>query len=122
MAINVALEVLSDPDFLINLTVERAASAGSYVAGLYVEGATSNIVVPASVQPANSEDFKNVPEGERFGGSQVLFSLLELIGSKDLKKADRVINYLGVDWKIVTVEHWAHHGYYRAIMVKIDGN
>ncbi len=121
MAIDVALEVLSDPDFLINLSVERT-TAGSYVEGLYVEGISSNITVPASVQPANSEDFKNMPEGERFGGSQVLFSLLELQGAKDLAPADKVLNYLGVDWKIVTVEHWAHHGYYKSIMVKIDGN
>ncbi len=121
MAINVALEVLSDPDFLIDLSVERT-TAGTFTDGLYVEGISSNITVPASVQPANSEDFKNMPEGERFGGSQVIFSLLELIGSKDLAKADKVLNYLGADWKIVTVEHWAHHGYYKSIMVKIDGN
>ncbi len=121
MAIDVALEVLSDPDFLINLTVERT-TAGSYIGGLYVEGTPSNLTIPASVQPANAEDFQNLPEGERFGGSQLLYTLQELIGSKDLAKADRVLNYLGVNWKVVMVEPWAHHGYYKSMMVKIDGN
>lgn len=121
MAINVALEVLSDPDFLIDLTVERT-TAGAYVGGLYVGGTASNLTIPASVQPANAEDFQNLPEGERFGGSQLLYSLQELIGSKDLAKADKVLNYLGVDWKVVTVEPWTHHGYYKSIMVKIDAN
>lgn len=121
MAIDVALEVLSDPDFLIDLTVERTA-AGSYVDGIHVKGSTSNLTVPASVQPANAEDFQNLPEGERFGGSQLLYTLQELIGSKDLANADKVLNYLGVDWKVVTVEPWAHHGYYKSIMVKIDAN
>ena len=121
MAINVALEVLSDPDFLIDLTVERSA-AGAYVEGLYIEGATSNLTIPASVQPANAEDFQNLPEGERFGGSQLLYTLQELIGSKDLAKADKILNYLGVDWKVVMVEPWAHHGYFKSMMVKIDAN
>lgn len=121
MAIDVALEVLSDPDFLINLSVERT-TAGSFIGGLYVDGTPSNLNVPASVQPANAEDFQNMPEGERFGGSQVLYSLLELIGSKDLAVADKVLNYLGVNWKVVMVEPWVHHGFYKSIMVKIDGN
>jgi hypothetical protein len=121
MAIDVALEVLSDPDFLIDLTVERR-TAGVYTDGLYVPGTASSLTIPASVQPANAEDFQNLPEGERFGGSQLLYTLLELVGSKDLAKADKVINYLGVNWKIVHVEPWAHHGYFKSIMVKIDGN
>ena len=121
MAINVALEVLSDPDFLIDLTVERS-TAGAFADGLYVEGAKLNLTIPASVQPANAEDFQNLPEGERFGGSQTLYTLVELIGSKDLALADKVLNYLGVDWKIVMVEPWTHHGYYKSIMVKIDAN
>ena len=121
MAIDVALEVLSDPNFLIDLTVERS-TAGAYVGGLFVDGPTLPLTVPASVQPATAEDFKNLPEGERFGGSQVLYSLLELIGSKDLAVADKVLNYLGVNWKVVMVEPWAHHGFYKSIMVKIDGN
>ncbi len=121
MAIDVALEVLSDPDFLIDLTVERSA-AGAHIDGLYVPGAISNLTIPASVQPATAEDFQNLPEGERFGGSQILYSLQELVGSKDLALADVVKNYLGVDWKIVMVEPWAHHGYFKSIMVKIDAN
>ncbi len=73
MAIDVALEVLTDPDFLINILVRRPGAAGSYVDGHFVEGSLAvDIPISASVQPSVAEDFINPEEGERFGGSQTI--------------------------------------------------
>jgi len=119
MAMDVALDVLTDPDFLIDITIERKAQ-GSYTDGLYVAGAAASFVISGSVQPAQAEDFINREEGERFGGSQVIYSLTELIGSKDLTVADEVKNYLGVDWKVTQVQPWSHHGFYKSIITKVD--
>jgi len=119
MAMDVALDVLTDPDFLIELTINRK-TAGSYIDGLYVAGSSSNFTMQASVQPAQAEDFVNMAEGERFGGEQVIYSIRELIGSKDLTLADAVIGYLGVNWKVTQAQSWIHHGYYKSIITKVD--
>jgi len=119
MAIDVAFEVLTDPDFLIPITVE-SKEKGAYVGGNYQAGPTSSKVIQASVQPSVAEDFVNPEEGERFGGSQTIYSLAELKGSKDLAKADIIKSYLGVNWKVIQVQPWSHHGFYKSIIVKID--
>jgi hypothetical protein len=121
MAIDVAFEVLTDPDFLITLTLSRSDGPGGYVDGIFQASARIDSTFQASVQPAVAEDFVNQEDSERFGGSQTIYSLTELKGSKDLTKADIIKNYLGVNWKVVQVQPWGHHGYYKSIMVKIDG-
>jgi len=120
MAMDVAVGVLDDPDFLIPLTVQRPDAPGAYVDGLFQESTSSQFVIQASVQPSVAEDFINPEEGERFGGSQTIYSLDELKGSKDLSKADIILGYLGVNWKVVQVQPWSHHGFYKSIIVKVD--
>jgi hypothetical protein len=118
MAMNVAIDVLDDVDFLVDLTVERK-SAGSYVDGIYQPSLTTLINFKGSVQPATAEDFVNRPEGERVEGDLVVFTTQQLIGSKNLVKADIVQGFQGADWKITLVENWSQHGYYKAHMTRL---
>jgi len=118
MAIDVALEVLTDDDFLI--TVDRkSTSEGSYVNGLFVAGSESSTPIKVSMQPATADDYQNMEEGERVSGLQVMFGLDELKGSRDNTEFDVIEGYLGADWKVVTSESWIHHGYYRTVITRL---
>ncbi len=120
MAIDVALEVLTDPDFLITLTLLRSAQ-GDYVDGIFVPGTevSPKPTFLASVQPSSPEDFKNMEEGEREESSQVIYSLTELFGSKDVTEFDTIEGYLGSNWKVIATEPWGHHGYFKSLIVKL---
>lgn len=45
-------------------TIKRTAP-GSYVNGLFVDGATSTFLIQATVQPMTGEDMFTLPEGRR---------------------------------------------------------
>ena len=57
---------------------ERRA-AGSYVAGVWVDGAVSVLSIDASVQPASQNELKLLPEGRREGGAYSLRSQSEIL-------------------------------------------
>ena len=119
MAMDVAYEVLTDPDFLVALRVNRF-NPGSYVDGIFEEGDVLSFIVRASVQPTNSKDFTNLEEGERVGGLHTIYSRFEFKGSESLTGSDRIINYRGFNWKVVMSEQWGHHGYFKTLISKVD--
>jgi hypothetical protein len=118
MAIDVALEVLTDPDFLIELTIQRK-EPGQFVDGLFTPGGTGEFALSCSVQPTTAEMLSLLPEGSRDGGEQAIFSLVQLFGSSDTESPDKVKNYLGADWIVIASAPWGHHGYYVSIISKI---
>ena len=119
MAMDVAADVLNDPDFLIDLTRVREV-AGAYVDGIFNPGGTQELSFKGSVQPMGSDDFVNYGEGEREEGAQVVYTITELRGSKDTTNFDRIKNLKGANWKVKLVEDWSEYGYYKAMIVRLE--
>ena len=118
MAIDVAEEVLTDPDFLISVNLKRSA-VGSYVDGIFVPGSDTVTLIDVSMQPATARDWVNTPEGEREHGAMVIYSLTELLGSKTNTKFDIIQNYIGDDWKVTQSEPWGHFGYFKSMIINL---
>lgn len=51
-----------------DVTIHRTAP-GSYVGGVWQEGAPSSFTIKASVHPASGKDLETLPEGKRQGGA-----------------------------------------------------
>ena len=116
MSIDVAYEVLTDPDFLIGVCIERK-DPGSYVDGLFISGTSTELNdIQVSLQPMTANDFVNAPEGERAKGDMTMYSRFKPIGTDDLAKADTVKDYDGASWKVIRVEAWGHHGFYKSML------
>lgn len=87
------------------VTIVRADSAGSYVDGYWVEPATTNIPIIASVQRLNPKEVLLLKEGDRNKESFKLYSTfqfkIQLEGS--LQKSDYVL-IDGKKYMVIAVE------------------
>lgn len=89
-------------------TVTRKRFAGgAYVDGRWVAGASSELDIVASVQPASSRDLLRLPEGLRTRKT------VAVITDDDLQTANESLNqvadrleYLGEEWEVVSVDDW----------------
>lgn len=89
---------------------------GVYINGLYEAGRTSQIALKASVQPAGSKDLSFLPEGQRTK------QLMKFITVQRLQTADEsesntadVIMWNGNNWRVINVQDWKRHGYFRSV-------
>ena len=82
-------------------TVKRTV-AGSYVNGVYVEGAETTLTIQASVQPMSGNDLVAVPEGRRASDMVKLYTSTDLFSQGDTgsgQSPDRLV-WLGKDYEI----------------------
>lgn len=95
------------PEHFATVTRRRRA-AGSYVAGLWVDGAPTDADIVASVQPASGRDLLRLPEGLRTRSTVAVITDddLQTANETNEQTADRIV-HLGEEWEVVTVEVWA---------------
>ena len=92
------------------LTVTRYP-VGSYSNGIWSEGASSQVSITGSVQPANDKQRKNVPEGYEVDSAIAIATDTELLAAKaettggDARRSDE-ITLFGEVYQIVAVERW----------------
>lgn len=86
-------------------TIKRTVP-GSYVNGVYVEGAETTFTIQASVQPMSGEDIVSVPEGRRASDMVKLYTSTDLNSQGDAgsgQSPDRLV-WLGKDYEIYSKE------------------
>lgn len=117
-------ELMSDPDFMRAVTLRRPAV---HLANEGEAVATYEDDVPftASVQPATAEEVASLPEGERGGGRIVkLYTSTALrpdMSDGKTSIADVVVvpDPDGGEFRVVGIEPWSAHGYWKALAVEI---
>lgn len=102
--------------WLESLTVTRN-SGGAYVAGRWVEGATSAIIISGVVQNANAEDLKVLPEGNRTAEAIKIHTTAELIAQEDGTTGD-TITYESELWLVHNVAKRYIGNYNKAIATR----
>lgn len=97
------------------------SAPGSYDKGRYVPGATTELEIVASVQPAGGRDLQRLPEGQRTRETIAVWSPNEIRTANDAAgaAADR-IEWQGRTYEVQLVEPWVPGQYWRAIAAKMD--
>lgn len=108
-------------NFAEDVTLTRTAP-GSFVAGVYVAGATTASTIIASVQPMNAQEMQNYPELQR--SSEVLkiytSEALQVASEATGAVADR-ITMRGKTYQVQRVEPWEYaFSFSKAIVVRVE--
>ena len=90
--------------FRMPFTVYRKI-AGSYVNGIWVEGAETAIPITASVQPTTGEEMLSIPEGRRNKKTYSLFTSTKINLIVSGHNPDQ-IDIFNERYEIVRVEPW----------------
>lgn len=78
--------------------------AGSYVNGVFVEGAETTVTIQASVQPVSGQDMVSVPEGRRSSDVVKIYTDSDLFCQGNLgsgQSPDRLV-WRGNDYEVYT--------------------
>lgn len=92
-------------------TITRNSVAGSYnTAGEYVEGATTTLSIMTSIQPADAEDLKSLPEGRRESEAYRLYTdTLLKITERDSTQGDTIL--IGTkQFEVLSIAPWQNRG------------
>lgn len=89
--------------FRQTLSVTRRAQ-GQYVNGIWQEGATSNLNIEASIQPASPDDINLLPEGRKQSKAYTLFTSDSLVTANSNANQNPDIVTIDGDDFIVSVE------------------
>lgn len=103
-------------------TVTRVAAREYDAHGrLEVAGAPTTFTILASVQPAEPEQMKDVPEGQSTADAKLILTETELKERSETTEPD-TISIDGEDFRVYSVEKWQHWGetHYEAIALKLD--
>ena len=117
-------EIITDPDFLQQLTVQR--SSGAFVLGGYQPTVTS-IPMPGIVIAAKDQDLDTVPEGDRISGAMAFYTLQEVFesnvegGLSGTSGISDVIAWRGQNYRIADVKPYVDYGYWKSIGVRMTG-
>jgi hypothetical protein len=106
-------------------TVIRSAP-GSYVDGYWVEGAETNIVITASVQPLKVNEIEALPEGKRSSSAVKIYTDTKLLPAKQATEtatatsAD-MLQYSSSAWEIVACASYQSGviSHYKAYAVEV---
>lgn len=93
--------------FRIPVNLYRKA-AGSYVNGVWVEGAETLILITASIQPTSGEEMLSLPEGRRNKKTYSLFTSTDInliVGSTNPDQ----VQIFGERYEVVRVEPWQNN-------------
>ena len=100
-------------DPIETLTVDRVAP-GSYVSGLWVNGAASDFTIDGSVQPFQFRSRQLLPEGMRTFAKYKFFAdspdqpKLISVDIGDFQNGDTVTRSDGNSYKVFEVADWSH--------------
>ena len=90
--------------FRIPVNLYRKA-AGTYVNGIFVEGAETLIIITASIQPTTGEEMLSLPEGRRDKKTYSLFTSTDINVIVGGANPDQVLIF-GERYEVVRVEPW----------------
>jgi hypothetical protein len=102
--------------------VVTRAGTGSFVAGVYVPGASSTFSIVASVQPVNPQDLLRLPEGERSTDRKAVYTTTELRTAEAEGALSDRITYRGSTYEVESVNPWDETGGYFKIIAKKMGD
>lgn len=122
--INVS-ELITDPDFAQSFTVTR--TVGNWDAGNFVTTSTT-LKMFGSIQPLNTKEMDQYPEGDRLKGMNKIYTLDQLYTTQtgptedgeDGQLSDEV-TWQGERWKILNSQDFSDFGYYQAVAVRTKG-
>ena len=117
MALISVAELLSDPDFVDQVTVLRnVETVGDD--GL-VSYATQSIAILASIQAMGGDDLTVTPDLARTGGSYEVITTFPLATATDLNKADTVL-WRGIEFVVTSIGRFGNFagtaGHYEGVM------
>lgn len=100
-------------------------SAGAYVSGRWVAGATSVVNIEGCVQPVTGSELQALPEGFHAENTRKFYTKTQVFGITEGATGtgtDRVT--IGADeWGVYSVEHWTRSlsggAYYKALLKKV---
>ena len=109
--------------FKRNVTIERTGS-GSYVNYIWVEGASSNLIIRANVQPTPAEVLETLPEGYRNKDSYTLFTNTHLFTSVDNNSNPDVVLLYNRRYIVAKVAIWENTSlsHYEIIVVEDESD
>ncbi len=97
-------------------------TAGSYVSGRWVDGASSTSTIVASVQPAGPRDLLHLEENDRTKAAVKAYTDSELSeGDESLKLVPDQITWNDEQWEVQKV--WRHAlgiGHHKAIALRVE--
>ena len=96
--------------FRTPITLRRLAS-GSYVDGLWVEGAPTDSTITASIQPLSGEDMKSLPEARRQSEGYNMFTSTQVKTVEDAgsdQNADKIV-FSGKEYEVYQVKPWQNN-------------
>jgi hypothetical protein len=114
MAINDVSDAFGD--WLESLTATR--TAGSYVAGRWVDGSPTTVNFEGVVQNANFQDLQVLDEGDRSEETIKIHTTTKLIALVEGSTPGDVVSYDGFDWTVYSLADRKIGNYYKAILVK----
>jgi hypothetical protein len=117
-------EVALDPDFAQSFVVTR--QTGTFQRGGFVGDAPVEIPFYGIIQPATDEDLRQVPEGDRVSGSQLVISTAKLYrtftdGIGTTSGFSDTFVWGGKVYKVLSDGTWSDFGYWEAIAVRAAG-
>lgn len=90
-------------------------TAGSYVNGVWIEGAETLIVITASIQPTTGEEMLSLPEARRDKKTYALFTSSDVNVIAGGANPDQV-QIFGERYEVVRVEPWQNNSVFFGIV------
>lgn len=90
--------------FRMPVSMQRKAP-GSYVNGVWVEGALTTIPITASIQPTTGEELLSLPEGRRDRKTYALFTSTKLNVARPGINPD-LVTIFGEVYEVIKVDIW----------------
>lgn len=100
-------------------TIKRSAP-GTYVNGVFVNGATTEISIQASIQPVTGEDMKTLPEGRRLSDYVKVYTDTLIQNVADGQQPDRIL-WRGHEYEALSmdVRQMAVINHYKVIFSRV---
>ena len=116
-------ELITDPDFNQNFNVIR--TTGTYVTGRFTT-TTTTIAFTGVIDPLNTKDMLQLPEGDTIKGAINVYTLAALNTTQATTAGagtlpDEVV-WMGENYKVLNVKNYADYGYYKATAVRKKGD
>lgn len=119
--------VLSDPLYRQDFTYHNSDGEYDPDSGLWSETEGSIVNAYGSIQPVIRTELHELLEmlggGVRIKSAILIFTTFDLIAAKngDINGKGSVVQYDGLDWKVVDIQDYSPHGHKEVIAVRIDG-
>lgn len=114
-------ELINDPDFCQTFTVTR--NTGDFTDGYFVT-TPSAITMTGVIQPLNTEETNQLPEGDRLSGAIKVYTLERVYLTHITQPADNTgyiadeITWKGEKYKVIQSQNYLDYGYHRTIAIR----